>query len=397
MQFHQHLKLFTPLLKKKPDIHIGNNTWQETNKIIANLSKNNWLFLTDETIFSACAEELYNELKNINPKSKLAKCKPHSKITEDLIAWLNNEITHNKIDLIISCGSGIISDLSKVASAENNIEYIIFASAPSMNGYLSSTATVFIEGKHQSLLCKPPIISVFDLKILSNSPLRLIRSGAADSLCFHNVHLDWLASYLIIKDKSYIAWLANILLEYTDNLYDLSEKLEQKDSEAIRVLTEHLIISGLAMQILNSSIPASQGEHLIAHYYNSHAKKDSNHLHGEDIALTSNYMDELQEKILSKKLLKLNHEKVAKFQNYNSYNKFSKKSFESLENACKEWETICKILKKHSRKPKKHCNLKINYQINSSNWQEDLFLTSTQNCFKTRDRFTFLDLEYFTY
>ena len=103
-----------------------------------------------------------------------------------------------EIDLIVGFGSGTINDLCKISSFKLNIPYIIFASAPSMNGYSSANASILVKGHKKSLPAHLPLAIYCDLNILAAAPERLIKSGIGDSLCFSTCQFDWLLSHLIL-------------------------------------------------------------------------------------------------------------------------------------------------------------------------------------------------------
>jgi glycerol-1-phosphate dehydrogenase [NAD(P)+] len=202
-----------------------------------------------------------------------------------------------KVDLIVAVGSGTINDLCKVASFKNNIPYVIFATAPSMNGYASANASIFDNGYKKSFLAQQALAIYFDLDILSSAPENLIKAGIGDSLCYWTCHFDWLLSHLVLG-TDYNKEVFDILKPYQEKLISFDGDIR---SEAfIRLLCEILIISGFAMYVCNGSYPASQGEHLIAHFLElKHPKIMNNSLHGEHISVTALTMIDVQNKFIS--------------------------------------------------------------------------------------------------
>ena len=241
-------------------------------------------------------------------------------------------------DLIVAVGSGVINDLCKVASFRLNIPYTIFGTAPSMNGYASANASI-VQGSpylggaslHQqtmgvqgspylggaslrqqtmgvhntyktSIPAHLPMAIYLDLDVLVKAPLRLIKSGIGDSLCFSTCQFDWLLSHLLLGTY------------YDSTPFDLLKSHYQKllsfeaidDENFIQILAETLIISGLGMSICKGSYPASQAEHLIAHYieilYPQIADKS---YHGEQISVCTLSVANLQEQILQQQNLQI--------------------------------------------------------------------------------------------
>src|SRR5262249_22996661 len=69
------------------------------------------------------------------------------------------------------------------------------------------------------------------------------------------------------------------------------------DTAAMRHLVRTLVLSGFGMTICGGSYPASQGEHLISHY--AEMMHAPHAFHGEQIAVASVAMAELQDRILA--------------------------------------------------------------------------------------------------
>jgi glycerol-1-phosphate dehydrogenase [NAD(P)+] len=202
-----------------------------------------------------------------------------------------------RADALIAVGSGTLNDLCKFASAVDGKPYAVFATAPSMNGYVSLNAAITEHGHKKSLAAQAPLGAFFDLSILSAAPARMIRSGLGDSLCRPTSQADWLLAHLVL-DQPYRA-LPYVLLE-TDEpaLLDCVEALMAGDGEAMERLVRTLVLSGFGTAICGSSQPASQGEHLISHFIDMLGPARPLVFHGEQIGVTTLSMARLQEAML---------------------------------------------------------------------------------------------------
>ena len=88
-------------------------------------------------------------------------------------------------------------------------------------------------------------------------------------------------------------------LTYSAPIY-LQMSLMNGDLESMALLARTLVLSGFGMTICGGSQPASQGEHLIAHYIEMMADPDlPASFHGEQIAVTTLTMARLQERFLA--------------------------------------------------------------------------------------------------
>src|SRR4029434_9336943 len=54
-------------------------------------------------------------------------------------------------DALVAVGSGTINDLCKFVSARDRKPYVVFGTAPSMNGYTSLNAAITVHGHKKSL------------------------------------------------------------------------------------------------------------------------------------------------------------------------------------------------------------------------------------------------------
>jgi len=200
-------------------------------------------------------------------------------------------------DALIAVGSGTINDLCKYAAAGDNKPYAVFGTAPSMNGYTSVNAAITVEGHKKSLPATAPIGVFLDLKVLSEAPPRMIRSGLGDSLCRPTAQWDWLMASLLLGDQYREAPFV-LLAEEEEALFAEPEALFAGDLEAMGRLARTLVYSGFGMTVCGGSYPASQGEHLISHYVEMMGRGLPDSFHGEQIGVATLTMAELQESLL---------------------------------------------------------------------------------------------------
>ncbi len=250
------------------------------------------LLISDEIIWKNC-EKFFP--KNFCERKLLLKNpKADEKNLKKISAAVKN------CDSIIALGSGVISDLCKLTSAQKNIPYAIFASAASMNGYLSKNASITIRGHKKTLPATLPIAVFCDLKILAAAPLELTKAGIGDSLCFYSCWFDWYLSHKILGtkfDKKPFEILEKKMKFFVKNFH----KFSLRDKKFLQLLMEILLLSGQGMTIAGGSYPASQSEHLIAHAIEmKYPRIAEEFLHGQMIAVTSLTAARLQKELLRK-------------------------------------------------------------------------------------------------
>ncbi len=219
--------------------------------------------------------------------------------------------------LIVAVGSGTISDICKYASFLGQKPYVMFPTAPSMNGYVSATASILKMGHKHSLPATLPAGIFCDMEVIAAAPQRLIRSGFGDLMCRSTAQADWLLSHLLL-DTPYSTQAFELLKPYEAKLIKKAAELREGDKGAVELLMKALLVSGIGMVLAKGSYPASQGEHLIAHCMEMMLPWDSrNSYHGEQVAVTTLTMAAIQDTFLKYVPSPLKNKSVeADIQNY---------------------------------------------------------------------------------
>jgi glycerol-1-phosphate dehydrogenase [NAD(P)+] len=257
----------------------------------AGLDRRRWAIVSDENTHPLLAARLEHAL---SPAISIVLQRPHA--DAETVAQL--QARGAGADALLAVGSGTINDLCKYAAFLDRKPYTVFGTAPSMNGYTSPTAAITVHGLKKSLPAAAAAAVFLDLGILARAPARLIRSGLGDSLCRATAQADWLLAHLL-RDEPYREAPFALLRDDEGPLFAAAADLLRGDLAAMRLLARTLILSGFGMAICGSSMPGSQGEHLISHYAEMMGDKAwPPAFHGEQIGVATLTMARLQEKML---------------------------------------------------------------------------------------------------
>ncbi|NRA88278.1 MAG: sn-glycerol-1-phosphate dehydrogenase [Rhizobiales bacterium] len=201
---------------------------------------------------------------------------------------------------LVAVGSGTINDLCKYATHLDGRPYSVFGTAPSMNGYTSSTASITLKSGLKTTKEAHAAKGVFiDIGVSAEAPQYLIGAGLGDSLCRPTAHVDWYFSHMMLG-TSYAT--APYLLQEDDEAELLlrTEDLGRRDYNAIGYLQRVLTLGGLGIAVVGTSHPGSMGEHQISHWIDSFAGNcHPGTVHGQQVGVASVTMARLQELILS--------------------------------------------------------------------------------------------------
>ena len=200
--------------------------------------------------------------------------------------------------LLIAVGSGVINDIGKIVSNIANINYVIVATAPSMDGYASKSASMSVNGLKVSLPTGCAKVILGDVDVLKNAPLQMLKAGLGDMIAKYISICEWRIGNMITGEY-YCENVAQLIRSALRRCVDNSPKLLQRDEEAIKAVFEGLVIGGAAMAYAGVSRPASGVEHYFSHIWDMRGLEfeTSVSLHGIQCAIGTLIAIKLYEKI----------------------------------------------------------------------------------------------------
>jgi len=189
------------------------------------------------------------------------------------------------IDLILAVGTGTIHDISRYVAFQYKIPFISVPTAASVDGFVSTVAAMTWNGLKKTVPAAPPIAVYADSNIFAAAPRRLNASGVSDLFGKYICLADWKIAHMLTDE--YIC----------DEIIELEEKalrtvrsclddISQGDRESCEKLMYALILSGLAMQMVGNSRPASCAEHHLSHLWEMEVINEPlDALHGEKVSI----------------------------------------------------------------------------------------------------------------
>ena len=169
-------------------------------------------------------------------------------------------------DIIVGVGSGVINDIGKILAKMTGLPYIIVATAPSMDGFASSTSSVIRDGLKVSVDSKCPDAVIGDTDILKEAPAIMLRAGLGDMLAKCVSVCEWRIGHLVTGEyycKEVAAMIRSALKKCVKN----ASGLMQRDPAAVEAVMEGLILSGIAADYAGVSRPVSGVEHYFSHLW----------------------------------------------------------------------------------------------------------------------------------
>lgn len=247
--------------------------------------------VADENTWDAMGRRVAAALGKLGPVDTVMLDHPHADM--ETVETLSARLAGS--EAVIAVGSGTINDLCKFVTGRTGRRYAVFATAASMNGYTSTTASITLEsGLKVSIPSHAPAGFFVDLAVSANAPRRLSAAGFADCLVRSVAQVDW--------------WMSHRLLStlYSTVPYVIQEKDEAElnaraagiaagDIAANGYLHRVLTLCGLGVSFTGMSNHGSMGEHQISHYIDCFAgDRHPGTVHGQQVGVATLTMARLQ-------------------------------------------------------------------------------------------------------
>jgi glycerol-1-phosphate dehydrogenase [NAD(P)+] len=181
--------------------------------------------------------------------------------------------------LMVAVGSGVLNDSVKYVTSRTHLPYIIVATAPSQDGYVSDGAPIISEGYKYSPVGHLCYGLIGDSDILATAPQDLVEAGYADIIAKITALTDWDLA-VKVKGDYYCETTVELTRRALDITIENGAGIKNKDPEAMGALMEGLTLTGVAMALINISRPSSGAEHMLSHYWEmAYIDKGENPIH----------------------------------------------------------------------------------------------------------------------
>ena len=166
----------------------------------------------------------------------------------------------------VAVGSGVINDLTKLSSHHNGRRYLIVGTAASMDGYTAYGASITKDGNKQTFDCPAPLGMLFDPSIAAEAPSNLSASGYADLIAKIPAGADWKLADTV-GAEAMDAFAFGLVQDGLREALSDPAGVHAGEVGKVEQLAEGLVMSGFAMQAVQSSRPASGAEHQFSHLW----------------------------------------------------------------------------------------------------------------------------------
>ena len=166
--------------------------------------------------------------------------------------------------IAIAVGSGVINDTVKYVSHLLDRKYMCVGTAASMDGFTAYGSSITKDGNKQTFDCPAPHGFVLDSAIAAAAPKELAASGYADLIAKIPAAADWMLADVAGSEKiDEFSW--GLVQDGLKEALADPAAVAAGDVEKTQALADGLLMSGFAMQAIQSSRPASGAEHQYSH------------------------------------------------------------------------------------------------------------------------------------
>ena len=169
-------------------------------------------------------------------------------------------------ELLLSVGSGVITDRTRRSAYLSGIPFAAFGTAASMDGYTSVTSSMMVDGTKLTIYGCAARLLMFDTDILAAAPKLMTAAGLGDMLAKYNVLVDWKLGS-VINGETYCPLCAHLLKTALDRCLDAIDDILASTREGQEALIEALILAGLTVLIVGNTRTVSSVEHNMSHYW----------------------------------------------------------------------------------------------------------------------------------
>ncbi|MBN2853036.1 MAG: sn-glycerol-1-phosphate dehydrogenase [Clostridia bacterium] len=273
------------------------------------------MMICDENTYRVAGKEIINKLHSaeayiIQERNGLPISPDESYIGEVFVK------IPKEVDLFLAVGSGVINDITRQISYKMNKEYVVFGTAPSMDGYASVTSSLIINNIKESIQGQCPVAVFADSTILQEAPYDMITAGFGDVIGKYNAIREWQFGR-DMNQEHYCETVVSLVMNAVKKCEDNAANLKKRDKAAINNVMEALILAGMTMGMYQNTRPASGAEHHIVHYWDVDCiRRGVEHpLHGNSVGVGTVIICQLFELVkdhLPVKVMEIDGDKIRK-------------------------------------------------------------------------------------
>lgn len=245
------------------------------------------LVLCDATTCRVAGEAVYQGLLDAGLEPVLC-CLDRAELHADEWAVETTCQAAQGMEMILAVGAGTLGDIARYASFTLALPFATVATAASMDGFVSSVAPIIQGGFKRTVEAHAPLFVYADPAVLLDAPPALAAAGVGDMAGKYTSVMDWRLS-AITEGEYFCEETADLTLRAAGRALDAAKPFAGGEPHAAIDLMDGLVLSGLAIQMVGNSRPASGSEHHLSHFWEMRDMQAGlpARLHGERVGVAT--------------------------------------------------------------------------------------------------------------
>ena len=210
-------------------------------------------------------------------------------------------------DLVVTIGSGTMTDIGKVATnRNNNIPLVVVQTAASVDGFTDDVSVILRNGVKRTIPSRWPTIVLADVVTIGEAPRELNTSGFGEAISLFTAPADWYLANLVGLDNTFHPASMSLLKAAAVETPDWSSGIARGEAAATIQLTRLLALRGIVCGVSNTTACLSGVEHVISHMLDLHhaAHHQPIGLHGAQVGVASLVASKLWRRIIDTDVIK---------------------------------------------------------------------------------------------
>lgn len=203
-------------------------------------------------------------------------------------------------DVVVTVGSGTISDLGKVAATGR--PHIILQTAASVNGYADDESVLLRNGVKRTAHSAYPTTLIVDTDVITMAPVDLNRAGMGDMISMFTAPADWYLANQLGMDDHWSQEAALLARTRGEAMLHAARGIGESRPKDLELLGNLLTLSGISMGLAGQTAPSSGMEHTVSHMIDMWAEghHQPHHLHGAQVGVTTLWASILWRRVVSR-------------------------------------------------------------------------------------------------
>ncbi len=210
------------------------------------------------------------------------------------------------VDLIVTIGSGTMTDVGKIAAARNGgIPQIVVQTAASVDGFTDNVSVILRNGVKRTVPSRWPTIVLADTTTIGGAPRQLNTSGFGEAISLFTAPADWYLANLVGLDDTFHPASMALLKAAAAEPPTWASGVAQGEATAVEQLTRLLALRGIVSGISNTTACLSGVEHVISHMLDLHhaARHQPIGLHGAQVGVATLVASRLWRRVIDGDLI----------------------------------------------------------------------------------------------